>query len=159
MIKPLFIISLIVLTGYSWRLGGSVDKLFRRIGSSLCMAIILCTLCSCEFLWFIFSTALIVWGCVSYFGFLNYIVRKFWDEIEMEREYWWNFFAENLIIQSSVLPFRHSIINIFLVIIFAGVGALGKVLIDETNLEERDVVSEWWHGSFNAIGIAINSII
>jgi hypothetical protein len=112
-------------------------------------------------------SAMLLWGCVSYFGWINYIVEKF-EEIELEREYWWNFFAENLMIQSSALIVNFNVFSVVLAVVFAGISAFGKVWIDSDSdgyLDvlgfdvREDVASEWWHGFSNCILLAVNIAI
>jgi hypothetical protein len=115
-------------------------------------------------LWIPIAYGMIFWGCISYFGWINHFVKKFWKDIDVESEYVWNFFAENLVIQSSVVVINHNPLSAFLAVFFAAVSAFGKVLID--NHEEnyilewrKDVVSEFWHGFSNCLFIAINTMV
>jgi len=139
------------------------DKLWRKIGSTICMSFILMHCGLNETPQFFLAVALIAWGCASYFGWINFFISWLAD-IEIDSEYWWNFWVENMVIQSSVLLYKHSAANIGFCILWSGLVATGKVLID---LDEdgcvlfwkKDIVSEWWHGSGNALGIWLNSML
>ena len=144
-------------------MGGSdkYNKLWRRIGSAICMFI--CIILSTDVLLIrhIFTFLLLIWGCISYMGWLNYIVRLWWVDIVMKREYFWNFFLENLVLQSTVLIYKHSIYNIIFGTIFAFIIAFVKVAIDSDKdgkiwLWRKDVLSEFFHGGLNCLGIIIN---
>jgi len=163
----IFLIILCIASGIFFRMGGAegYDKLWRRIGSSLCMIIPIPILYhTVEFHWFLFSIGLIVWGCTSYFGWVNYIVRLFAD-LEMEREYWWNFMCENICIQCAVLPYKNTPMNIMFAIGWGTLVAFIKVWIDDDKdgiihvlwwKFRKDVWSEIMHGSLNAVGIIVN---
>jgi hypothetical protein len=140
-----------------------LDTKWRDIGSSLCMLSLFVGSISG---WkIVVVAAMLFWGCISYFGWVNSVVRLWWQDIEMEREYWWNFFAENLMIQSTALLVSFNPVSVALSVCFAGLSAVGKVLIDEGEegyyrffcFEVReDVLSEWWHGFSNCVFLAIN---
>jgi hypothetical protein len=135
---------MVLLSGLFWRMGGSdkYSKLFRRIGSAACMSYIVGSLWAVPF---------IFWGCTSYFGWIN----RFLPVKDKEREYWWNFLAENLVIQMTVLFVNPSVKSAILAVIFASIVTFGKVWMDE-NLTKADIKSEIWHGSGNALGLLIN---
>jgi len=145
-------------------MGGAAGykKIWRRAVSSLAMTIIIALFTGLSW-WLILSYGLLYLGCSTYAGFLNYFVRIFWEDINMDREYWWNFWCENIIIQSSVLPFAHNPLNILFILSFALVVSLSKILIDKNNITifglREDVFSELCHGGLNALGIMLNLII
>jgi len=158
-------ILLAFLSGLLWRMGGSAkyNKLWRRIGSALCMLIgIILTIGLNNFL-HIASVVLLVWGCISYMGWLNTIVKLFWKDIVMKREYIWNFAFENLVIQSTVLLYKRSIYNILFSLLSSLLIAFIKVEIDKDKDEtiwlwRKDVLSEFLHGSLNFVAMIINLI-
>lgn len=163
MINNILLLLLYFLCGLLWRMGGSdaYDKLWRRIGCSLYM---LCgtILINKIFTYFYFcSFILLLWGCWSYMGWLNYIVRLWWKDIIMKREYWWNYFIENLVIQSSILFYKNSIKNILFIFIFAFIVTFIKIWINKDKdgqilFWRKDILSEFFHGSLNYLGIIIN---
>lgn len=150
-------LTLVILSSIFWRLGGAAgyDKLWRRLGSTICMLGVLWPTSLLQLM----SLPLLLWGCSSYFGWIN----KFIDVEDKDREYWWNFWAENMVIQSSVLFFVRSFENIIFVVMGALVIALIKVWIDEAWPKgwrpRQDVLSEIWHGGANAASILVNSLI
>jgi hypothetical protein len=165
--------------GVMWRMGGAAnfDKLWRRVGSAVCLVSLIPLMNHhVEFHWYLLSCGLVAWGCTSYFGWINYIVdpirRKLNKQpLDLEREYWWNFAVENMVIQSSVLPFKHSPLNVGWVIVSGFVIAFVKVWIDspydwfQDDIGDRNadldqaVLSEFWHGSANALCIFINMLL
>jgi hypothetical protein len=165
----LIITVLACVSGILWRMGGSDDyeKIWRRAGSFLCMVCLLPF--GGNYVAYVVACALILWGCVSYFGWFNYIVRLLWDDIEMDREYLWNFFLEDTVIQMSIFVIKPNPISALFAVVAAIISSTGKVLIDKhlkdgIYINERinwnqAVVSEFWHGSSNAFFIGINSII
>ena len=158
-------ILLAFLCGLFFRMGGSAkyNKLWRRIGSASCMLVGIMLIVGFNNFLHIVSAGLLFWGCVSYMGWLNYVIRGFAIIDNMKREYIWNFFFENLVLQSSVLPYKHSIFNIMLVIFSALLIAFIKVEVDKDKdgkilCWRKDVLSEFLHGSLNFVGIVINLI-
>lgn len=143
---------LVILCAIFWRMGGAAgyNKLWRRIGSTVCMGVILWP----TLLFHLLSLPLLLWGCSSYFGWIN----RFIDVQDKEREYWWNFWAQNFVIQSTVLFFDHSIENIIFVICSSLFIAIVKVWTDN-NMTKADVKSELWHGGANAAALWINALI
>ena len=145
-------ILLVVACGILWRLGGAegFSKLYRRLGSSLCMVLIVGN---------IYALPLLLWGCTSYMGWIN----NFLPVKDKDREYWWNFFAENLVIQLSILTVKRGLSNIVFAVITALIIAIGKVWIDKSWKYffglRKDVVSEWWHGGSNALCLLINTLL
>lgn len=175
MVYALGVLVVAVLCGVCWRMGGAgksgqwyedaLDTKWRDIGSALCMLALFVGNVSWMALGIV--AAMLVWGCTSYFNWLNPIVARFAD-IEVRTKYWWNFFAENLMIQSTALFVSFGFVSVVLAVAFAAVSALGKILIDadengiytifgfEVN---EDIASEWWHGFSNCILLAINIAI
>jgi len=169
MIYLLTVLVFCVLCGILWRMGGSSDyrSAYRSIGSALCLLAVTVPwnnslVVNC------IVAVMVAWGCISYFGWVNYIVEKFWKDIEMEREYWWNFFAENLMIQSSALVIKCDPLSVVLAIVFALATAFGKTWIDadEDGVYHvlgfdigEDVASEWFHGFMNCLFLAINVVV
>ena len=160
-----YIIGLVlaITSGVCWRMGGADDyeKLWRRVGSSACM---ICCLPFVQAYTYAIACLMVIWGAVSYFGWVNNIVKLFWKDIEMDSEYVWNFFIENLMIQGSVVVIKQTPISAVLAVLFAAISAFGKVWIDSDKdgyiLEWRkDVVSEFWHGFSNCLFIAVNTLI
>lgn len=160
-----------VVAGVFWRMGGSGNygenpKLWRRVGSTLCIVAVLALFCKNWLL--IPASAMVFYGCVSYFGWINHIVVKFCKWVEVESEYWWNFFAENLMIQMSVVVINPTIHTACIAVMFAFVSAVGKVLIDADEDGSyyffgikigEDVFSEFWHGFSNCLFLATNLFI
>ena len=149
---------LVIFTGILWRMGGSdkYDKLWRRIGCTAVMSGYLILNSSVELLQAVIILGMIAWGAWSYFGWMNYIVRIWYKSIEMKREYWWNFLAEGLVIQESILVVSPSIENGVTGALCATVGALGKVWIDKLGVKWQAVASELYFGSVMLAGIIIN---
>lgn len=88
-------------------------------------------------------------------GWINNFISSVKDK---DREYWWNFFVENLVIQSSVLLFKPHFVNIIFLIITSFLIAIIKVWTDN-NISKADVKSELWHGGANATALWINTLI
>lgn len=148
------IVNLLAVIGASvaWRAGGAegYSKLWRRIGSTACMSIIV---------WDWRAIPFIAIGCWSYFDRVN----KWFKLPEPNRERWFNFAIANLFIQGSVLFVNKEIDNILFVIIFSISIALIKVWIDKKYplgwKPRQDVVSEIAHGGLNALCLWINVLI
>ena len=147
-----------IACGILWRMGGAdgYDKLWRRIGCSFIIFAMLLIHSNMNLLESVISLAMIVWGCWSYFGWLN-----FWTS----REYWYNFFAGAILIQSSILIESFSLENLCTAFVFALLGAFGKVWIDKDEdgyktilfwRVREDVLSEWYFGAVMCAGIIIN---
>ena len=129
------------------------------------MCILLGIMHATEFnnLFHVVSAGLLLWGCVSYMGWINSIVKIWWSEIEMGREYIFNFAFENLIIQSTVLLYKYSIWTILFSVGSALIIAFVKVWVDDDSdgkilCWRKDVLSEFLHGCLNCIAIIINLI-
>ena len=161
-----FLIYFVICTvcGILWRMGGAegYDKLWRRIGCAIIMFSCLLINSNMQWLQMLITYALISWGCFSYFGWINFIV-SLWDDIEIGREYWFNFFAEGLVIQSVVYFISPSLLHAVVGILGALVGSLGKVWIDKDKdgrilWWRKDVLSEWYYGSVMCAFIIINAI-
>lgn len=144
--------TLILACSVLWRIGGAkgFSKLYRRIGSTLCLTAIVGQL------WAILP---IFWGCSSYFGWMN----RFLPVKDKDREYWWNFWLQNFVIQSSVFFVNRGFDNIMLVVFGSLFISLVKVWIDEEWKPKwrprQDIVSELWHGFGNAALLSINILI
>lgn len=164
--KILTSILLIISTALTWRGGGSAkvheyikhNKLVRRIGSALCCMGIIALFTERDVIKYLGAYTLITISCVSYMGFLNYIVRLWWKEIEMSKEYWFNFLLEAMFMQSSMLLFDTSPRTIVLAVVFAVLSSFGKVAIDESKIRHKDVWSELYFGLVSALGIFINCL-
>lgn len=157
----LVILPLAVASGVLWRMGGAdgYNKLYRRLG---------CTICCLAYPAYAFGLVwplagligLVLWGSISYFGWINNLLPI----KEKDSEYWWNFFAENLTLQSGALFYVCSVNHIIFAVIAALLSALGKVLIDADEDAKvlcwnEAVLSEWWHGFSNCLFLLINIFI
>jgi len=163
MILTLLYILLCFLAGMLWRMGGAegYDKLWRRIGSALCMLVSIILIRGLFTFLNIASAVLLIWGCVSYMGWLNSIVKLWWKQIEMKKEYIWNFAFENLVIQSTVLLYKRSIWSCIFMVGSAMIIAFIKIWVDDDSdgkilCWRKDVLSEFLHGCLNCIAIIIN---
>lgn len=149
------------------RMGGAkgYDKLWRRLGCTFIISSMLLLHSNMSILQWAISSALIGWGCWSYFGWINYIVLFFWKYIMVEREYWWNFFAGALLIQSAILIGSFSAESLCTAFVFALSAAFGKVWID--NDEDgwkrilfwhvrEDVLSELYFWGLMCLGMIVN---
>lgn len=160
-----------ITCGIFWRMGGAegYDKLWRRIGCAIMMFSCLLINSNMQRQQMLITYAIITWGCCSYFGWINKVLAwlidiESWFELEIEREYWWNFFAEALVIQSVVYfvspSFKHAVVAILASLM----ASLGKVWIDKDKdgnilLWRKDVISEWFFGSMMCFGIVINVVL
>jgi len=145
-----------IVCGGLWTLGGQINKLWRRIGCTAILFGFLMFHSNMQILQAGIILGMIAWGCISYFGWINYIVRIWWKEIEIDREFWWNFLAEGLIIQESILVVSPSIENAVTGMLSATVGAFGKVGIDKIGFKWQAIVSELFFGAVMCAGIIIN---
>ena len=168
-LKILFYVTFCGLCATFWRMGGAdeYEKLWRRLGSTLCIVCCIYLDVGLFKLINIFTFWLVFWGCLSYMGWINSIVRLFWKDIVMKREYIWNFFFENLVIQSSVLPYKRSIYNILFSVASAFIIAFVKIAVDNDKdgkikilfwTMRKDVLSELLHGGLNCVSVVINLI-
>lgn len=150
-----------ILCGVLWRMGGSDDyeKPWRRLGCTFILFSMLLINSNMNFIESAISFTMIAWGCWSYFGWINYWTSK---------EYWYNFFAGAILIQSSILIESFSLENACTAFVFALLGAFGKVWIDKdvdgykTILFWRvreDVLGEFYFGAVMCLGVIVNALV
>lgn len=133
-----------ILSAIFWRMGGAAgyDKLWRRIGSSLCILMPLFLIPIS--LLHIVAVAMVLWGSWSYFGWLTPGDIK---------ERWFNYLAAACMTQGAAVALGCSW---WIALIFAFLSAIGKVLIDNSNLKSKDVISELFYGFFICLGVVVN---
>ena len=142
----IFYLILCIASSIFWRMGGAAgyDKLWRRIGSSACMILILF---STPVTWdLVFASGLIIWGCTSYFGWLTPGDKK---------ERWFNYLLAASITEGAALLIHFNWILAGIALFFALFCSIGKVLIDNSDVNSKDVLSELFYGFFICLGIAI----
>lgn len=147
-----FILS--VVCGIFWRMGGSqyFNKLWRRVGSTLCILAVLALNGYFGWNWqTLVASVLIGVGCSSYFG---------WLTPNTDEETWINFLAEGLFIQCPILFFGYDFYTLMLAIGFALIGSMGKSKLDHDGKYKRpDIIGEIFYGFFMCLGVSINALI
>ena len=146
-----WVLPLMAACGLMWRLGGweHGNKLWRRIGSSLCMIAVLLSPSNPLNWFYIVPIGMIFYGSWSYFGWLTPGDHK---------ERWFNYLAAACITQFAYVVLFPSWHAVALALLFALAGALDKVGIDETSLPGKDIMSELFYGFVMCLGLSINII-
>lgn len=145
-------ILLCIACGALWRIGGCINKLWRRVGCTALLSGFLILHSDMNFIQIVISIGMIGWGCWSYFAWLNP-----WTSDEK----WYNFFAGACLIQLSILVSSYSIENAVVGLLAAITGALGKVWIDKQDWldfipEFKAGISEAYFGIVMMSGMIIN---
>ena len=143
---------LCIASGIFWRMGGAAgyDKLYRRIGSSICIFMPL-VLCHNPLMYsHLIALGMVMYGSWSYFG---------WFTPGDKKERWFNFLAAALLSQCSYLVLFFTWPALAVAIGMALAGALGKVAIDKSSLPGQDVISELYYGFMMCAGISLNCFL